>query len=106
MRVLALWTKKRNPRLPDVPTLAELGYPLIEVPPFGLAGPKGMDAAIVKKLHDAFKLASKDPKVLEIQNRIGFTDRYMDSETFTRFVPEQVQREKALIVKFDLAHKR
>ena len=105
MRLLALWTEKRSPRLPDVPTLPELGYEFIEIPPFGLAGPKGMDPAIVKKLHDAFKLASQDSKVLELQGRYGFADRYMDSQSFRQFVSGLVVREKALVERYGLAKK-
>ena len=105
MRVLALWTEKRSPRLPDVPTLPELGYELIEIPPFALAGPKGMDPVIVKKLHDAFKLASQDPKVLEFQRRYDFTESYMDSSSFTQFVSGLVPREKAFVERYGLARK-
>jgi tripartite-type tricarboxylate transporter receptor subunit TctC len=105
MRVLALWTEKRSPRLPDVPTLPELGHSLIEIPPLGIAGPKGMDPGIVRKLHDAFKLASQDPKVVEFQRRYDFTDRYMDSSSFAQFVSGLVVREKAFVERYGLARK-
>ena len=69
VRVLCIWTETRNARLPDTPTLKELGYPFVFDSPFGLAGPKGMDPGIVKKLHDAFKQAQDDPKAKAIQKR-------------------------------------
>ena len=55
LRLLALWTAERSPAYKDTPTLKELGYPFVFDSPFGLAGPKGMDPAVVKVLHDAFQ---------------------------------------------------
>ena len=39
-----------------------------------------MDPAIVAKLHDAFKTALDDPKVLEIMERYDFSNRYMSTQ--------------------------
>ncbi|MFO1301622.1 MAG: tripartite tricarboxylate transporter substrate-binding protein [Burkholderiaceae bacterium] len=52
-----------------MPTLNELGYETVSDSPFGLAGPKGMDPAVVKVLQDAFHKAMDDPKVQEILDR-------------------------------------
>jgi tripartite-type tricarboxylate transporter receptor subunit TctC len=36
-----------------VPTLVELGYQgMVVTSPYGLCGPRGMDPAVVKTLHD------------------------------------------------------
>ena len=59
LRLLAIWTAERSKNWPDAPTLKELGYPFVFDSPFGLAGPKGMDPAVVEKLHDAFKKAHR-----------------------------------------------
>lgn len=105
MRVLVVWTEKRNERLPDTPTLKELGYPFVFDSPFGIAGPKGMDPAVVQKLHDAFKQAMDDPKAKEIQKKFDFPTRYMDSAAYTKFVAEQVAEQKDVIEKLGLAKK-
>ena len=60
-------------RWPDVPVLKELGYTYEFDSPFGLAGPKGMDPAVVKKLHDAFKKAYDDPKVAELYEKYDYS---------------------------------
>lgn len=104
-RVIVLWSETRNPRLPDTPTLKELGYPWVFDSPFGIAGPKGIDPAIIKKLHDAFREAFKDSKAVEIQKRYDYLDRYMDSAAYTRFVAEQVAEQKDVIQKLGLARK-
>ena len=105
LRLLNVWTEKRNKAWPDVPTLRELGYPFVFDSPFGIAGPKGMDPAVVKKLHDAFKVALRDPKVQEIMEKYDFIERYMGSEEYTRFAAEIVATEKAALEKIGLARK-
>ena len=70
--------------------------------PFGLAGPKGMDPAIVKKLHDAFKVAMTDPKAMEIQKRYDYATRYMNGADYTKFVRELVDDQRQVIEKLGL----
>ena len=55
--------------------------------PYGLVGPKGMDPAIVKKLHDAFKKAYDDPKVIEAYDKFDFVRRYMNTEDYQVCAP-------------------
>lgn len=105
MRVLVVWTEERNPRLPDVPTLKEQGMPFVFDSPFGIAGPKGIDPAIVKKLHDAFKEAMADPKAQELQKRYDFPTRYMDSAAYATFAAATVAEQRDVIEKLGLARK-
>jgi tripartite-type tricarboxylate transporter receptor subunit TctC len=105
IRVLVFWTEQRHPRVPDTPTLKELGYPFVFDSPFGIAGPKGMDGATVRKLHDAFKVAMNDPKAAEIQKKTDYATRYMNSEDYTKFVREQVDEQRQVIEKLGLAKK-
>ena len=105
LRLLNVWTEKRNKAWPTVPTLKELGYPFVFDSPFGIAGPKGMDAAVVQKLHDAFKTALADPKVQEIMDKYDFTERYMGPADYAKYVAEIVASEKAALEKLGLAKK-
>jgi tripartite-type tricarboxylate transporter receptor subunit TctC len=51
---LAVTTAKRSPQLPDVPTVAESGFPDYEtVAWFGLLAPKGVPADIIARMHAA-----------------------------------------------------
>jgi tripartite-type tricarboxylate transporter receptor subunit TctC len=104
-RLLMMLGGERSKKWPDVPILKELGYTYEFDSPFGLAGPKGMDPAIVKKLHDAFKKAYEDPKVIELYERYDFTRRYMNSEDYTAFIPKLASDEKAALEKLGLAKK-
>lgn len=98
IRVLAVWTEERSRNLPDVPTLKEVGVPLVMEGRFGIAGPKGMDAAIVTKLHDAFKEAMKDAAVLAIMDKFDILPRYMDSKAYQAYIPKAVEEERAALV--------
>ena len=64
MRALAITSKARSPLLPDVPTMAEAGFPAIEVLNWqGIVGPKGLPAEIVKILNAAGNKALQDPEL-------------------------------------------
>jgi tripartite-type tricarboxylate transporter receptor subunit TctC len=53
LRAFAITSLKRSALAPDLPTMAESGYPGFEaVPWFGLLAPAGTPAAIIDKLHD------------------------------------------------------
>jgi tripartite-type tricarboxylate transporter receptor subunit TctC len=66
VRGVAVGTKTRVKALPDLPTLAELGYGDVTVDSwFGIGGPKGMPADIVAKLNAAMIEAARDPLIVE-----------------------------------------
>src|SRR5205814_3149874 len=66
LRALATTGVKRSPRLPDVPTMAELGYANVEVAPWcGLAAPAGTPEAIVARWNELTNEALRDPKTRE-----------------------------------------
>ena len=105
LRLLNVWTENRNKRWPDVPTLKELGYPFVFDSPFGIGGPKGMDPAVVEKLHQAFKKALANPKVKDLMEQYDFTERYMGPVEYTKFVGEIVESERAALDKLGLIKK-
>ena len=64
LRALALDADARWDRLPDVPTLDELGFGKEKVASwFALAAPAGTPPAIVSKLNELFIKASQDPEL-------------------------------------------
>jgi tripartite-type tricarboxylate transporter receptor subunit TctC len=71
---LAIASRERSPLLPDVPTVAESGYPDFEVTSwFGLAGPAGMPREIVSRLNAELTAISKQPAVRESLAQKGLT---------------------------------
>jgi tripartite-type tricarboxylate transporter receptor subunit TctC len=76
LRALAITSAKRSPLLPNVPTMAEQGYPNVEVQNWqGIIGPKGMPAALVKQLNEvgnkALQSAEVKDKLLSQGNELG-----------------------------------
>ena len=105
MRLLATYGSKRTKRWPNVPTLNELGFDTVSDSPFGIGGPKGMDPAVVKKLHDAFKQTLTDPAVMASFDKYDQSVIYMGTEEYTQFIRNTFQSEKATIERLGLAMK-
>ncbi len=64
LRMLAIAGAKRHPRIPDVPTMPEAGYPDVQMQQwFGLFGPPGMPPEIVHKLNAEFVRALQSDDV-------------------------------------------
>ncbi|NBO75607.1 MAG: tripartite tricarboxylate transporter substrate binding protein [Betaproteobacteria bacterium] len=103
LRVLNTWGAQRLPKFPDVPTLTELGIPLVQASPYGLAGPKGMDPALVQRIHDVFKQAMEQPSHVEVLARYDQALMHMNPQQYLRFAEETFRREKALVEKLGLA---
>jgi tripartite-type tricarboxylate transporter receptor subunit TctC len=105
LRLLATYGSKRTKRWPNVPTLDELGFKTVSDSPFGVCGPKGMDPAVVRVLHDAFKKTLDDPAVLATFDKYDQTVIYMNTDEYTRFARESFSAEKATIERLGLAAK-
>lgn len=103
LRVLNTWGAKRLAKLPDVPTLKELGLDIVQASPYGIGAPKGMDPKVTKQLHDAFKQAMEMPNHVEVLAKYDQELIYMDSKQYTRFAEETFKKEKALVEKLGLA---
>ncbi|MDB5546888.1 MAG: tripartite tricarboxylate transporter substrate binding protein [Tardiphaga sp.] len=105
LRLLMVWTGERSPNFKDVPTLKELGYPMVYDSPFGIAGPKGMDPKIVAKLHDAFKKAIEDPAVIATLAKYDMVPNYKNTEDYKKFVVELTESERKVIKSLGMAKK-
>ncbi len=103
LRLLATLGRARNKAFPDVPTVKELGWDTVTESPFGIGGPKGMNPALVKQLHDAFKRTLEDPKVLEVLEKFYQPVIYMDSADYARYAERTFAAEKATIDRLGLA---
>lgn len=105
-RVLAVFTEKRVPIWPDVPTLAELGYGIVSTSPYGIGAPAGTPPEIVKILHDAFRKGLEDPIHLKALEKFNQPLWYKSSEEYAQWAREQFERERRLIERLGLAKKK
>jgi tripartite-type tricarboxylate transporter receptor subunit TctC len=64
LNALAVASKQRSAKLPDVPTMTESGYPSVDVSVwFGIAAPAGLDDRTASQIREMFTQALQTPKV-------------------------------------------
>ena len=98
LRPLAITSTKRSPLLPDVPTMAELGFPGVTVYSWqAFAAPKGMPADVKAKFRDAVIMALNDPTVKPKLLELGFEIVGNTPEQFTAFQAAEFARWKKVI---------
>lgn len=105
LRLLTIWTAERSKQWPEAPTLKEIGHNMVLDSPFGIAGPKGMDPVVVKKLHDAFKKAVEDQASIEMLKKYDMFPRYLDTAAYVKSVEQMVKVETDVIKSLGLARK-
>jgi tripartite-type tricarboxylate transporter receptor subunit TctC len=93
-RALVVWGAQRMGRFPDVPTLRDAGIDMVVNSPYGVGGPKGMDPAVVAKLHDAMKEALFDPATQAVMGRFNMPTLYLDSAGFDAAARRQLDIER------------
>jgi tripartite-type tricarboxylate transporter receptor subunit TctC len=65
LRVLGWTSTRRSPAIPDIPTMAEAGFPGTELEIWqGIVAPLGTPEPIVRKLNEEFVKAAKSPEVV------------------------------------------
>lgn len=104
LRLLAWLSPERNPRLPDVPTMRDLGFPVDVSAPVGIGGPKGMKPEHVKFFEQTFKKLLADPDVQSFMDQNYQRVDYMDSQAFTAWAQKQLPIEKEIVKRFNLAN--
>jgi len=92
LTVLAVSTAKRAALLPDVPTIAEAGYPAAESDfCVGLSAPAKTPGFIVNKLHDATEEALQMPAVKDKLTKLGVDPQAMGVAQFKKFFKDDLQ---------------
>jgi tripartite-type tricarboxylate transporter receptor subunit TctC len=102
LRLLAVFSATRSKRWPNAPTMTELGYPLVASSPYGLAGPRGLPAAVVKVLHDAFKLALFDPTHVAELDKYDQQPDYLGPDAYGQVMKDAFAAEKRNVERLGL----
>jgi tripartite-type tricarboxylate transporter receptor subunit TctC len=102
LRLLATFAARRSARWPQVPTLTELGFPIVAMSPYGLGGPRGLPAAIVTTLHDAFRKAMADPAFVAELAKYDQELDYRGPAEYGQWLREQYARERLVVEKMGL----
>lgn len=97
LRLLATHWEERMPAMPDVPTLRDLGYNIINDAAFMFAAPKGTPDAVVKKLDEALRKAMDDPEFIQTAKTTHFRIKYRGAAELKKWLEENnVHYEKLL----------
>ena len=102
LKLLVTWGEARAKRFPEVPTLREVGIDIVSASPYGIAGPKGMDAGLVRAIHDGFKAALEDPAHLAVLERFDMPAMYKNTADYQAFVRQQIEEDRVMIQKLGL----
>ena len=94
MRALGVSSSERSVLTPDVPTIAERGYPGFEVSAwFGIAAPAGTPRPIVSRLNGETTKLLANPQVQEKLLALGAeTTRPYSIEQFAQFIKDDIVR--------------
>lgn len=103
LRLLATFGEHRTRRWPQVPTLKELGLGIVATSPYGLVGPRGLPAAVVQALHEAFKLAMNDPAHIAELARYDQETAYLGPDDYSLALREGYAAEKRAVERLGLA---
>ena len=95
---LATTGPKRDPSFPDLPTIAESGYPGFDVRLWiGMTAPTGTPRDIIQKLADANMKALQSPEIRTALAAQGFAPMIGSAEDFDRFyLAERAKWEKVI----------
>jgi tripartite-type tricarboxylate transporter receptor subunit TctC len=103
MRALNVWSRERSSKIPDVPTLGQLGYDnMVVTSPYGLVGPKGMNPEIVHRLHEGFRAALHDPAHLATLERLDMPLEYLNTADYAAFMARTTDEEEARVQRLGL----
>jgi tripartite-type tricarboxylate transporter receptor subunit TctC len=103
LRGYAVTTAKRFPTIPDVPTLAELGFDGVDLSQwFGVATVKGTPPAIVKRLNEEINAALASPEVQQLMLSQGLAAQALPSDAFAKVYAADNALYKSLADKFGI----
>lgn len=98
LRILAVTSPTRDPSVPEVPTMAESGFPQIRVTQWiGLVMPKGTPLPIVARLSDEVNKMLSDPDVKARIMKAGLNTEFMGYSQFEKFTNDEADMWTSLI---------
>ncbi|MGO4153056.1 Bug family tripartite tricarboxylate transporter substrate binding protein [Cupriavidus sp. YAF13] len=98
LRALGVSNARRSPMAPDIPTIAEQGYPGFDIAPwYGIVAPKGTPAEVVAKLNVSINKLLKDQGFREKLAATGAEPRGGSVADFNAMVGAEIPRTEKLV---------
>ena len=93
LRALAMQNSARNRLLPDLPTLAELGFPNAEADTFyGIVAPLGTPADIIRVLNAALNEGMQTTEIQQLLAKVGAETKPNAADEFAAYIAVQHRR--------------
>jgi tripartite-type tricarboxylate transporter receptor subunit TctC len=106
LRALAVTSKERSPITPEVPTIAESGYPGFDAIAWhGIFAPRNTPAPTITKLHDQIVAALKDPATKALIEAQAMQTVGDTPEHFAAFIRQDIAVWKAVATQADVSVK-
>ncbi len=104
VKAIGVASKTRSAHLPDVPTLAELGYPDLDFSNWlGVVVASGVPADLVDKINAATLKAASAPKLRDRLQAVGFEpNTSLSSAQLAQSVKAEHERNAAIVKTFDI----
>jgi tripartite-type tricarboxylate transporter receptor subunit TctC len=98
LRAIAVTSIERSPTLPDVPTIAESGFPgFSSVQWFGVAAPAGTPASVISKLNREVVGVLKNPEVKLSLEKLGATVVADTPEQFAQYIRQDADSWSSIV---------
>ena len=96
LKFIAIATEKRNPEIPNVPTLKELGVNVVYDVNRGIMAPKGTPAEAITKLENGCAAAVKDPAFADSMKKQATDVRYLDRKAYAGWLKQNDELNRTL----------
>jgi tripartite-type tricarboxylate transporter receptor subunit TctC len=104
IRPLALISPQRIKRLPDLPTVTEVGFPSLTAAQWcGVSGPGKLPAEVVAKWDQELKKAAADPEFVAGIEKLGMLVHYLPPDAYKKMVLDETKAFTDLIQKMGRA---
>jgi tripartite-type tricarboxylate transporter receptor subunit TctC len=92
LRAIAITSAARSPDLPDVPTMAELGFPQLTREDWtGFWAPAGTPTNIVTRLNKEINAGLTTPEMKAAMKKLGFEPRVGSPQEFAAFIRDEME---------------
>jgi tripartite-type tricarboxylate transporter receptor subunit TctC len=86
-----LFANERSPKYPQVPVPRDVVSANVQPGYLLIVGPKDMPRPIVKRLHDAFRVAMSDPAYVSVLDKFNLENLYLNSDDTKKAVIESIE---------------
>ena len=104
IRPPAAMSTARSPKLPDVPTMAEAGYPTVLGGLwFGLSAPAGLPKDVVDRLSAELAKINTDPTFLDKLQSFGIITTPLRNDDYVKFIQGEISKYGKIALEADIS---